>query len=186
MNRTAINELIKWKASRRRKPLIIEGARQVGKTWLVKEFAAQQYRSIAYINFEQDAYLRSIFEQDYDMVRILDAIGAATHQKCVAGETLIFLDEIQEARNGVNALKYFYENAPEQHVIVAGSLLGIELHKNSSFPVGKVHFMTLYPMSFNEFLEAMDEGALKNMIEAEQWSNLTLFAPKLKNLLRQY
>jgi predicted AAA+ superfamily ATPase len=186
MKRNAINELVKWKNSNRRKPLIVEGARQVGKTWLVKEFASLHYKNIAYINFEEQVYLRNLFEADFDVDRIMPAISAATHQNCVAGETLIFLDELQEAKNGITALKYFKENLPDQHVIAAGSLLGLELHKQTSFPVGKVQFMTLYPMSFLEFLDAVGETSLANMIEAQDWSNLQLFAPRLREILKQY
>ena len=165
MERIAINELIRWKESHRRKPLIVEGARQVGKTWLVKEFARRHYSAIAYINFEESTYLRSLFEIDYDMDRIMTAISAATHVNCREEGTLIFLDEIQEATNGLTALKYFQENAPELHVIVAGSLLGIALHRQVSFPVGKVQFLTLRPMDFGEFLRAMGETGLVEMIE---------------------
>ena len=165
MDRHSIRELVKWKEARRRKPLIIEGARQVGKTWLVKEFARKYYDNIAYINFEEQIYMRNLFETDFDVKRIIPAIDAATHQTCKPGNTLIFLDEIQEATNGITALKYFYENAPEYHIIVAGSLLGLELHKQTSFPVGKVQFMTLYPMSFLEFLDALGESALTGFIE---------------------
>ena len=186
MYRESINELIKWKNSKRRKPLVLEGARQVGKTWLVKEFARLHYKNIAYVNFEEQQYLRGLFEQDYDVKRILSAIGAATHVQCVAGETLIFLDEIQEAHNGITALKYFNENAPEHHVIVAGSLLGLELHKQVSFPVGKVQFMTLYPMSYSEFLQAMGDDALVDFLKKEDWPNINLFAAKYKERLKQY
>lgn len=186
MYREPISELIKWKHSNRRKPLVLEGARQVGKTWLVKEFARLHYKNIAYVNFEEQQYLRDLFEQDYDVRRILLAIGAATHVQCVAGETLIFLDEIQEAHNGLTALKYFNENAPEHHVIVAGSLLGLELHKQVSFPVGKVQFMTLYPMSYSEFLRAMGDDALVDFLKKEDWSNINLFSAKYKERLKQY
>lgn len=186
MYREPINELIKWKNSKRRKPLVLEGARQVGKTWLVKEFARLHYKNIAYVNFEEQQYLKNLFEQDYDVKRILSAIGAATHVQCVAGETLIFLDEIQEAHNGLTALKYFNENAPEHHVIVAGSLLGLELHKQVSFPVGKVQFMTLYPMSYSEFLQAMGDDALVDFLKKEDWSNINLFSAKYKERLKQY
>ncbi|MCM1490499.1 MAG: ATP-binding protein [Muribaculum sp.] len=186
MYRSAIDELIKWKSSRRRKPLIIEGARQVGKTWLVKKFAEEHYKNIAYINFEQSIYLRDLFKEDFDIARIITAIGAATHVPCKPDDTLIFLDEIQEAPNGVTSLKYFNENAPEYHVIAAGSLLGLELHKQQSFPVGKVQFMTLYPMSFFEFLDAMGEDSLVQLIKAGDLSNISTFSPKLKNLLKQY
>lgn len=186
MDRHSIRELIKWKEARRRKPLIIEGARQVGKTWLVKEFAHKYYDNIAYINFEEQIYMRNLFETDFDVKRIIPAIDAATHQTCKPGNTLIFLDEIQEATNGITALKYFYENAPEYHIIAAGSLLGLELHKQTSFPVGKVQFMTLYPMSFLEFLDALGENALTGFIEKRDWDNVNLFAAKLKDLLKQY
>lgn len=186
MYREAINELIKWKKSNRRKPLVLEGARQVGKTWLVKEFARLQYKNIAYVNFEEQQYLRNLFEQDYDIPRVMSAISAAAHTHCVPGETLIFLDEIQEANNGLTALKYFNENAPEHHIIVAGSLLGLELHKQVSFPVGKVQFMTLYPMSYNEFLKAMGDDALVEFLEKEDWVNINLFSSKYKERLKQY
>lgn len=186
MNRYAINELVKWKDARRRKPLIIEGARQVGKTWLVKDFACKHYDNIAYINFEEQIYLRDLFETDFDVTRIISAIGAAAHQNCIPGKTLIFLDEIQEAPNGVTALKYFYENASDYHIIAAGSLLGLELHRQTSFPVGKVQFMTLHPMSFLEFLDAVGEQALAGFIVRHDWENIRLFGPKLKDLLKQY
>lgn len=186
MKRYAINELIRWQKSKRRKPLIVEGARQVGKTWLVKEFASKYYKNLAYINFEEKVYLRSLFDADFDVTRIIEAINAAAHINCVAGDTLIFLDEIQEARNGITALKYFYENAPEYHIIAAGSLLGIELHKQTSFPVGKVQFMTLYPMSFTEFLEAINQSRLAKFVTNKDWDNINLFLPKLKELLKQY
>lgn len=186
MNRHSIKELIRWKEARRRKPLIIEGARQVGKTWLVKEFARKYYDNIAYINFEEQIYMRNLFETDFDVRRIIPAIDAATHQTCKPGKTLIFLDEIQEATNGITSLKYFYENAPEYHIIAAGSLLGLELHKQTSFPVGKVQFMTLYPMSFLEFLDALGENALTGFIEKKEWDNINLFSAKFKDLLKQY
>ncbi|MDE6826654.1 MAG: ATP-binding protein [Paramuribaculum sp.] len=186
MKRSAIKDLVKWKESPRRKPLIIEGARQVGKTWLVKEFAAKYYKNLAYINFEELVYMRSLFETDFDVTRIISAVSAATHQNCIPGETLIFFDEIQEAANGITALKYFRENAPEQHVIAAGSLLGLELHKQISFPVGKVQFMTLYPMSFMEFLDAIGEAGLVEFIVNDDNANMTLFASKLKTLLKEY
>ncbi len=181
-----MKQLEAWKDSPRRKPLIIEGARQVGKTWLVKEFASTHYKNLVYINFEEQIFMRGLFETDFDTERILTAIKAATHEEIIPGETLIFLDEIQDAENGLTSLKYFCENAPEQHIIVAGSLLGIELHRNSSFPVGKVRFMTLRPMSFLEFLLAMGEEGLENMLEKKDWTNIELFASKLKELLKMY
>lgn len=186
MKRYAIETLMKWKESPRRKPMIIEGARQVGKTWLVKEFAATHYMNIAYVNFEEQAFMRSLFSTDYDTDRIINAISAATHVDIIPGETLIFFDEIQDAENGITALKYFNENAREQHVIAAGSLLGIELHRHTSFPVGKVQFMTLHPMSFFEFLDAMGENRLIEIIHNNDWATVNTFAPKLSELLRQY
>lgn len=186
MKRYIMSDLMKWKNSIRRKPLILEGARQVGKTWIVKEFAREQYQHIAYLNFEEDTYLRNLFEPDFDVNRILIAIRAATHQPCVADETLIFLDEIQEATNGLTALKYLYENAPSLHIIVAGSLLGLELHKKVSFPVGKVQFLTLHPMNFSEFLLAMGEQGLVDMLQKKDWTNISLFSEKYKELLKQY
>ena len=186
MYREAINELIKWKDSRRRKPLIIEGARQVGKTWLVREFAKTHYKNLAYINFEEQVFLRTLFATDYDVNRIIEAISAATHEVCAPGDTLILFDEIQEAENGITALKYFCENAPQYHLIAAGSLLGLELHKQQSFPVGKVQLMTLYPMSFLEFLTAVNESSLADFIRKQDWGNINLFAPRLQELLRKY
>lgn len=186
MKRYAIEKLVKWKESSRRKPLIIEGARQVGKTWLVKEFASQFYQNIAYVNFEEQVFLRSLFSIDYDTDRIINTISAATHVNIIPGETLIFLDEIQEAENAITALKYFNENAGDQHVIAAGSLLGIELHRHTSFPVGKVQFMTLHPMSFFEFLDAMGENRLTEIIRNKNWTTVNIFAPKLSELLKQY
>lgn len=186
MKRYAIDELVKWKNSNRRKPLVIEGARQVGKTWLVKEFASLYYDDIAYVNFESLKYLRGLFATDFDTNRILEAISAATRKQIVPGKTLIFLDEIQEAENGITSLKYFNENAPQQHIIAAGSLLGLELHRQSSFPVGKVQFLTLRPMSFLEFLDALGEERLSKIILSGEWANIDIFAQKLRELLKQY
>lgn len=186
MKRFAIKELLRWKESSRRKPLIIEGARQVGKTWLVKEFASKYYKNIAYINFEEQLFLRNLFAADFDTDRIINAISAATHTNIVAGETLIFLDEIQEAENGITSLKYFKEKTPQQHIIAAGSLLGIELHRQSSFPVGKVQFLTLRPMSFLEFLDAIGEERLAEIIKAREWSTINTFGPRLSELLKEY
>ena len=186
MKRFAIKELEKWQNSPRRKPLIIEGARQVGKTWLVKEFASTHYKNLVYVNFEEQIYLRDLFKTDFDTNRILTAIKAATHENIYPGETLIFLDEIQDAENGLTSLKYFCENEPQLHIVAAGSLLGIELHRNSSFPVGKVRFLTLRPMSFFEFLMAIGEDGLVKMIEGKDWNNIEMFASKLKEYLKMY
>ncbi len=186
MKRYAINQLIEWKNSANRKPLIIEGARQVGKTWLVKDFAKSHYKNIAYVNFEEQIFMRTLFESDFDVNRIISMINAAAHVVCKPGKTLIFLDEIQEAHNGLTALKYFQENAPEQHIVVAGSLPGIELHKKISFPVGKVEFMTLQPMCFMEFLDALGEENLSALVQRQDRDGISIFSTKLKELLRSY
>ena len=186
MERIAIEKLIKWKENARRKPLVLEGARQVGKTWLVKEFARQNYEKLAYVNFENMKILKNLFEQDFDIDRIVTAIGAATHVTCTEGDTLIFLDEIQAAPNAITSLKYFYENAPGYHVIAAGSLLGIELHQGESFPVGKVQFMSLYPMNFIEFVMAMGENGLAKFLLDKDWDMINSFAPKYQEMLRYY
>lgn len=186
MYREAINKLIEWKRSRRRKPLIIEGARQVGKTWLVKEFAAKHFKQLIYVNFETHIELREIFIRDLQVSRIIMDLEAYFGSKIQPEETLIFFDEIQEATNGLTSLKYFCEDAPELNVIAAGSLLGILLHKKESFPVGKVQFLTLYPMNFSEFLIAKKEERLLGLIENKEWESLKLFASRLTLLLKQY
>lgn len=186
MDRLAISELLQWKAKEHRKPLIVEGARQVGKTWLVKEFARQNYKQLAYVNFEEMKMLQNLFEQDFNIPRILIAIGAATNVTCTEGETLIFLDEIQAAPHAITSLKYFAENAPGYHVIAAGSLLGIELHNGESFPVGKVDFLSLYPMNFIEFVMAMGEKNLAQLLQTKDWNMITMFAPKLQEHLKYY
>lgn len=186
MYREAIEKLIKWKSSNRRKPLIIEGARQVGKTWLVKEFASNYYKNLIYINFEQQLELRNIFQQNLNIKRILLDLEAVYSQKIDATNTLIFFDEIQEAKNGLTVLKYFCEDAPELNVIVAGSLLGVLLHKKESFPVGKVEFMQLYPLNFKEFLMSMGENGLLHLIEEHNWESVNLLSAKYQLLLKQY
>ncbi|MCQ2218895.1 MAG: ATP-binding protein [Paludibacteraceae bacterium] len=186
MKRIAINELVKWKERNRRKPLIVEGARQVGKTWLIKEFGKTYYDEIAYINFEEKKALQNLFKSDYDIQRILFAVKTATNTKMIAGKTLIVLDEIQEAEGGITSLKYFAENAPEHHVIAAGSLLGVELHKRVSFPVGKVEFLRLHPLCFEEFLMALGENNLVDLLHTKDWQTIQLFAERYKLLLKKY
>lgn len=186
MNRLAIHKLVAWKNSSRRKPLLVEGARQVGKTWLVKEFAKLYYENLIYVNFEEKIQLRELFKIDYDVKRILATVSAATGEICVPGRTLVFFDEVQEAEGAVTALKYLCENAPEQHVIAAGSLLGVNLHKRISFPVGKVQFLTLYPMNFMEFLDAVKENGLATLIRERNWDAVNMLASKYRELLKQY
>jgi uncharacterized protein len=186
MYRKEIEELNYWKASASRKPLIIKGARQVGKTWLMKTFGKMAYEQVAYINFESSPVMRQVFDLDFDILRILSAIRIETGVEPVAGKTLLIFDEIQEAPKALTSLKYFAENEPGYHVIAAGSLLGILLSKGSSFPVGKVSFMELYPLNFTEFLTAIGREPLSAAIQKKDWPTLGLFHDKLVNHLKQY
>ncbi|MFC4675725.1 ATP-binding protein [Dysgonomonas termitidis] len=186
MRRTALSFLQKWKQKNTRKPLIIRGARQVGKTWLMKEFAKTEYENFAYINFEDNQQLKTLFLNDFDIPRILLAIQIATGIKPEPNKTLIIFDEIQEAERALTSLKYFRENAPEYHIVAAGSLLGIALHGNTSFPVGKVEFLDLYPLSFTEFLEALGEHDLDDLIKKQQWEMINTFKTKYIELLKQF
>lgn len=185
MKRDAINELCIWKKRKNRKPLILNGARQVGKTWLMKEFAQKEFKKSIYINFENNPRLNNLFERDLDIKRILFDIELETGI-IPDGETLLLFDEIQEARHGITALKYFYEDAPQIPVIAAGSLLGIAMHNNDSFPVGKVEFIHLYPLSFNEFLDAIGKGRFADIIKKNEWEILLPYHNELQNLLKQY
>jgi predicted AAA+ superfamily ATPase len=186
MKRIEIEELVIWKGSDSRKPLIVRGVRQVGKTWLMKEFARQQYQQTAYINFESSPGLKGVFADNYDIRRILAAIQIETNVTIDPANTLIILDEIQEAEGGLTALKYFQENAPEYHVIAAGSLLGVALGGNTSFPVGKVEFLDLHPLGFKEFLEAVGEGRLVELLNSRDWLLINSFKTRYQDLLRQY
>lgn len=185
MNRNAIKKLYQWKESNDRKPLILLGARQVGKTWLMQEFAKEAYSKYAYINFEDNETLRGLFEHDFDMPRIIATLEWSTGVT-IDKNTLIILDEIQEATRGITALKYFAEKAPQYHVIAAGSLLGIAMHKNDSFPVGKVDFLHLHPLSFFEFLDAVGESKMISLLMAKDWTMITTFRNQFEERLRQY
>jgi uncharacterized protein len=186
MNRLAIQELITWKNATIRKPLIIQGARQVGKTWLMKEFGKQEFQNVAYLNFESSNRLQEMFSSDFNIERIISVIEIEVKQKIDPQNTLLIFDEIQEAEKGLTALKYFYEQAPEYHIVAAGSLLGISNQKNNSFPVGKVDFMSLFPMSFMEFLENIGEGQLANQLQNKNWELIDIFHEKLVEILRLY
>lgn len=185
MKRNAIKELYEWKENNDRKPLVILGARQVGKTWLMKEVGKEAYKKCAYVNFEDNDDLRGMFEHDFDIQRIIANLQWAT-DVTIDEDTLVILDEIQEAPRGITALKYFQEKAPQYHVIAAGSLLGIAMHKNDSFPVGKVDFMHLYPLSFYEFLNAIGEKKMVDLLQAKDWTMLTMVRAKFEERLRQY
>lgn len=186
MKRTAYNQLLAWKQKENRKPLIIKGARQVGKTWLMKEFGKKEYETVAYINFEKETLLSGLFESDFDIQRILSSIQLVTGIVPNTNSTLIIFDEIQAVKRGLLALKYFYEDAPEYHIIAAGSLLGISVHKGESFPVGKINFLNLFPLSFEEFLMALNQQDLLNTLYRRDWFLIKTFRNKYINLLRQY
>jgi hypothetical protein len=186
MERFAKKDLVTWKLSQNRKPLIVQGARQVGKTWLIKEFGSTEYKQLAYVNFESSGFLKSIFVHDFDIDRIISAIQIETGIRIQSENTLIFFDEIQEAERGITALKYFYENAPQYHIVAAGSLLGTSLHAHTSFPVGKVDLLKLHPMNFGEFLIALHQEQLYELLCSQNWDLISTFKSKYINLLRQY
>jgi uncharacterized protein len=186
MKRTLYSALINWKNAPNRKPLILQGARQVGKTWLMKEFGKNEFEQVVYLNFESSERLKSIFTPDFDIKRIISIIEIEVNHKIQKEKTLLIFDEIQEANKGLTSLKYFCEQAPEYYIIAAGSLLGVSLQKNNSFPVGKVDFMRMYPMSFFEFLENMGQNHLKDYIEAKNWQIVDTFHEKLVETLRLY
>lgn len=188
MRRTLIKDLIKWKNKENRKPLILKGVRQCGKTYLLKTFGREHYSSVAYFNFEENGNLKTVFEKDYDTSRIILELGLFAGQTIKPNDTLVIFDEIQECGKAMTALKYFCENAPEYHIVCAGSFLGIALQNNLSFPVGKVDFLTLYPMSFAEFLRAVAPENLADYVDAfSKWDNLPqIIADKLSTFLRQY
>jgi len=186
MERKAMQDLKNWKSRSSRKPLIIRGARQVGKTWLMKEFGQNEYNQTAYVNFESSKSLNSLFADDFDIERIIAAIQIETGVQIKAETTLIIFDEIQEADGAITSLKYFNENAPQYNIISAGSLLGVSLHKQTSFPVGKVEFMDLFPLSYEEFLIAMDQQPLVNLLDKKNWTLIKSFKSKFIQYLRIY
>lgn len=186
MERLLMRELIKWKEKKNRKPLIIKGARQVGKTWLMKEFGKRYFENVVYINFENNRRMQNVFEMDYDIDRILSALKIESGKAMQAVNTLLIFDEIQEVPKALNALKYFYENAKEYAIVAAGSLLGIALHEGTSFPVGKVDFLTLYPLNFTEFMMAAGQSELARLAEKKDYELHNAFADKYIDLLRKY
>lgn len=186
LNRTIMKDLVSWKNKSNRKPLILQGARQVGKTWIMKEFGRQNYKYVAYVNMDHNAHMQESFTKDFDVNRILEDIGIETHTKIIAGETLIILDEIQEIPLALSSLKYFCENAPEYHIIAAGSLLGVALHKGISYPVGKVNLMTMYPLSYIEFLEAIGEQKLAECVNQLHSDKHQTFREKYIACLKKY
>lgn len=186
MEREIMKDLVKWKGRSDRKPLILLGARQVGKTYILKEFGKRYYEQMAYINCDDNEMVKELFLPDYDVGRILLAIGSITGVSIQPGKTLIILDEIQELKRGLNALKYFCENAPEYHVAVAGSLLGITLHQGESFPVGKVNTLNIRPMTYEEFLLAKGKSQMCEMLRKREWDVIASTRSLYIQLLREY
>ena len=186
MKRYAINKLVEWKDKKNRKPLILKGARQVGKTWLMKEFGKKYFKYTAYVNFDNNRLMTDVFDKDYDVERILAAINIETATKILPQETLIIFDEIQENPRAIAALKYFYENAPEYAIVAAGSLLGVAIHKGTSFPVGKVDTLELHPLCFREFLMAVGEDGLAGLIESADFEMMSTFRDKYTDWLKKY
>ena len=186
MYREKIEELKKWKQSPTRKPLIIRGARQVGKTWLMKEFGEKYYDKYAYINFDDNTRMNKLFEEDFDLDRIIQGLKIESGVNIEPENTLIILDEIQETPKALKALKYFCENAREYHIISAGSLLGVAIHEGTSFPVGKVDFLDLKPLSFFEFLDAIGEKQLLELLKNNDFDMINVFNTKLKDYLKLY
>lgn len=186
MYRKAIEELKHWKEKADRKPVVIRGARQTGKTWLMKEFARTCYENYAYINFDNNPRMKALFEGDFDADRLMLGLQVEAGCKIVPAETLILLDEIQEVPNALASLKYFCENTPEHHIVAAGSLLGVSMHPGVSFPVGKVEFLNLFPLSFSEFLLATGNQSLHDIMEVLDFDMLSVFSTKLIELLKQY
>lgn len=186
MYRIAIEKLYKWKNSKRRKPLIIEGARQVGKTWLMKEFGKQAYADTVYINFDSNSRMADLFSADLDTDRLIMGLELYAGRKINPDNTLLIFDEVQEVPRALASLKYFYENAPQYHIVCAGSLLGIALHQGTSFPVGKVDFLKLYPLSFSEFLMATGNERFAELLKNQDYEMIASFKQTYIDALKHY
>ena len=186
MYRYAIKDLVVWKNSKNHMPLIIQGARQVGKTWLMKEFGKQEYTQVAYISFDNNPRLDTLFQKDFNIKRIIDGLNIEVGFNITPKETLIIFDEIQENPLALTSLKYFSENAPEYDILAAGSLLGVAHHKGTGFPVGKVEYLNLYPLSFKEFLLAVNENLILEIIENNNFDMQKVFKERIIDLLRRY
>lgn len=186
MERFAMKKLYEWKESRYRKPLIIEGARQVGKTWLMKEFGKMAYKDMVYINFDSNSRMADLFAADLNIERLLMGLEIFAGRKIKPEHTLLIFDEVQEVPRALAGLKYFCEDAPQYHIVCAGSLLGIALHGGTSFPVGKVDFLKLYPLSFQEFLMAVGKGQFAELLSGHDFSMITALKQTLIDALKQY
>jgi len=186
MERQIYKKLVKWKQSSRRKPLILRGARQVGKTYILQYFAKNEYENIIYLNFDEERHLSSLFEEDLNPERIIKELSIHFKKSILPEKTILVFDEIQECPNALNSLKYFCEKLNDYHIVTAGSLLGVKLNKG--FPVGKVNFLDLQPLSFSEYLDAVGEGGLKQYLESKQDTEEInqFFHDKLTKLLKYY
>ena len=186
MYRIAIEKLLKWKQSKRRKPLTIEGARQVGKTWLMKEFGQKEYTDTIYINFDSNSRMAQLFASDLNIDRLIMGLELYAGRKIDPDHSLLIFDEVQEVPRALATLKYFYENAPQYHIVCASSLLGIALHQGTSFPIGKVAFLKLYPLSFKEFLMATDKERFAELLDKQDFGMITCFKQTYIDSLKQY
>lgn len=186
MYRTAMEQLYKWKEKKGKKPLIIRGARQVGKTWLMKEFGREAYRECVYVSFDNNPRMRELFGKDMNAERIITGLELYSEKKINPADTLIIFDEVQEVPKALTSLKYFNENAPQYQIICAGSMLGVALHQGTSFPVGKIEFMDLYPLSFSEFMKAMGKGRYAELLQKGDYAMVSPFRQEYIDLLKYY
>ncbi len=186
MYRSQIKTLKEWKEKKNRKPLLIRGARQVGKTWLAKEFGKRYFKKTAYINMDNNPPMEELFNRGYDINNIISAFKIESGVNITPDDTLIIIDEIQEIPKALQSLKYFYETTPEYYIIATGSKLGVALHQGTSFPVGKINTMTLYPMSFYEYLLARDKSELADLIVSNNFTLINSYSTELTSLLKEY
>lgn len=186
MQRMAMEQLKKWKTKKRRKPLIIRGARQVGKTWLMKEFGTIAYEHVVYVNFDNNERMKSLFEGSLEVARLIIGLELYAGHKIDPDNTLLIFDEVQEVPKALTSLKYFNEDAPQYHIVCAGSLLGVALHQGTSFPVGKVEFLDLYPLSFFEFMMAMGKEQYVELLQKGDFDMATAFKQDYIDLLKHY
>ena len=186
MKRYIYNQLLEWKNKEERKPLILNGARQVGKTYILKEFGKREYKKLAFFSLDRDHKAAEVFEKGGTTADMLMALSAISQTDITPNDTLVILDEIQDCPKALEALKFFCEDTPDIHIIVAGSLLSLSLHSGISYPVGKVEELRLYPMNFLEFLEAMGKSQLVDILKAGNWTVINLLSTEFISLLRQY
>lgn len=186
MKREIYAKLLEWKSRKGHKPLVLDGARQVGKTYILKEFGVREYKNVSYVNLDKDAVAKSVFDPDHDIKRIIRTLSAYTGVDIVPGDTLIIIDEIQESSAALGCLKYFKEEYPQYDVAVAGSLLGISIHEDQSFPVGMVEFVRMFPMSLLEFLNATGNEKLTELLLNHDWESVNILSQQYTELLRQY